>query len=312
MVELPATVAVRKGDQPTRGRILGGGGEHHPHGEDLYLRECWADAAAVLGEQLFPVLERVALLITKPDAVVGRRLRQILAYAQDHGFLPVAAFPLALTRHSIRELWRNDWTVYSTDRLALATVFYTAADTLAIFLRDVDCQPRSAACARLSRLKGSAFPELRAAEDLRTMLAPPNRVLNFVHVPDGTIDLVREIGVLFDKPERQALFSRIEARFDSGDADEVDRAVARLEARFAPHDLDFDRSLDRLLKAGFADEATARKLATLHLANATLPWAEFYRLVTQPADPLQLWDFITVASHLIPLERDDRAELPSV
>jgi len=309
MLEVAATVGERNDAQSGAGRLFGSEGKFSAYRENLYLRECWADAATVLDGDRFSVLERVALLIAKPDAVVGRRVRRILDYARDRGFLPLAASPLALTRHSIRELWRDDWTVYSTDRLALASVFYTAADTLAFFLKDVEPEPRLTACARLARLKGSAFPELRAAEELRTVLAPPNRVLNFVHVPDEPIDMVREIGVLFDEPERQALFRRIRARFDGGDPDEVARAVARLEARVAPHDLDFERSLERLLGVGLVGEAAARKLSALRRAGATLPWAEFRRLMTRPAKHPHVWDFIAVASHLIPLERDDQPGL---
>src|SRR5205085_200920 len=95
---------------------------------DLYLRECWADMSEIFGANLPNVLGSIALLNLKPDAVVGRRMRNILNFLVDHQFRPLAAVPIQFTRHSMRELWRYDWNVYPVERLAFSTIWYTATE----------------------------------------------------------------------------------------------------------------------------------------------------------------------------------------
>jgi len=117
---------------------------------DLYLRECWADMSEIFGATLPNVLGSIALLNLKPDAVVGRRMRNILNFLVDHQFLPIAAVPIQFTRHSMRELWRYDWNVYPVERLAFSTVWYTATEILLFVVQDLRAVDSLAAARRLS------------------------------------------------------------------------------------------------------------------------------------------------------------------
>src|SRR5690242_3317170 len=58
---------------------------------ESYFRESWHDVCDVLGESRFETLQSLALVIFKPDAIVGRRTLPGLAFFRARGFQPIAA-----------------------------------------------------------------------------------------------------------------------------------------------------------------------------------------------------------------------------
>jgi nucleoside diphosphate kinase len=273
------------------------------YARDLYFRECWADMANIFGADVPATLAPIAMMNVKPDAVVGRRMTAVLDFVLDHGYRVIAARTVGLTRASMREVWRYDWDVYPVDRLAFSTIWYTSADVLLLILED-----RSAsavpATARLSDSKGNALPEKRAPEHMRTLLRPPNRILNFVHVAEEPADIVRELGIWFDRPERRALLAEIAAHRGADRRDVARAAIAELEARYPTHDLDFAASLARLERASPALASAVHRLRDRIRDVRQLSWSELTSMI-DPADPnVNRWDFITVASNVIPYERE--------
>lgn len=271
---------------------------------DLYFRECWADMAQVFGARVTGTLGSIAVLNVKPDAVVGRRMTSILKFVVNSGFLPVAVAPLRLTRHSMRELWRYDWHVYPVDRLAFSTVWYTSTEILVFVLQDLRPQGFVPASVRLSQLKGSAVPEKRTPTNLRTVLRPPNRILNFVHVAEEPADIVRELGIFFDRPERISLLTQIEENAGVNRCDAVLEDIARLEARYPEHDLDLDSSLLRLEKSPHVTSATLAHIRKLLGTGAQLSWDELCSILDPATKNIDRWDFICVASNLLRIERE--------
>src|SRR5262249_36312458 len=137
------------------------------------------------------------------------------------------------------------WHVYPVDRLAFKKIWYSACDVLMFLLRDLrpNVVPVSV---RLSHMKGHTIAERRRADDLRSVMRPPNRILNFVHVAEEPVDVVREIGIFTDGADRKRLLQAIRNNYASDHRQETKDAIARLESGIPAHDLDIWLSLKRL------------------------------------------------------------------
>jgi hypothetical protein len=276
--------------------------------EDLHFRECWADVRASLEGDVDAFLQSVTLLCMKPDAVVGRRSAQALAYVAEHGFQALIALPAPIDRHAMRQIWAYDWNVYTVDRLAFSTYWYTSAPLIVLVLVDQDRGSKVPASVRLGALKGGADPLDRTPGQLRTRLRPPNRVLNFVHVTDEPADLVREIGILWDRSDRRALLSRIGMllRSVTGGSSSHDRLLAhiiQIENHHHTHDLDFLSVLERCRERSILTPGEVNRLVDLSERGATLSWDELCRLIPPDGPGVNRWDLITVASTLLEYER---------
>lgn len=271
--------------------------------EDLYFREAWADAADVLDEGTGEVLSRVALFTFKPDGLVARRAGRTLDFLAQHGFTVVIVVPFHLTRHSMRELWRYDWNVYTTDRLALCSLMHAATETLLLILRDDRFDGVVPASVRLSDLKGSADPDARRPEALRSVLQPPNRVINFTHVADEPADLVRELGIFLDRVERRALFKALRGGL-SANLSELARAeVGRLQPLVPANDFDLEGALDRLAATGRVLADDVERLRKESAAGDGMSFEELTAMVN-PHDPaIDRWDFVRVATEVLFVER---------
>jgi hypothetical protein len=272
--------------------------------DDLYFREAWADLKSAAPTFDGNRIKEMALLAFKPDAVVGRRMSATLGHLCERGFRAIASAPFLFNRHSMRELWRYDWTVYPVDRLAFSTWWYLAAPSLLVIAHDDAPEPGLSASERLSRFKGSAFPGLRTADSLRSLLVPSNRVLNFVHVAESGGDLVRELGVLLPRSARRQLLNGLSREVQEGGQRDAEVLIAGLEAAHAEHDLDFTASILRLQAGQPENEQRIAEVAEARRRNEMLSWDELCERIC-PHDPRTgRWDFICVASHVIPLDRD--------
>lgn len=280
---------------------------------DLYFRECWADVLELFGGEATKRPRSVAMLIVKPDAVVGRRMSRVLDFALMNGFIPIAVARIGMTRHSMREVWRYDWHVYPVDRLAFTTIWYTACHVLMFLFRDR--RPHSAlpGSVRLSQMKGHAIAARRRPDDLRTVLQPPNRILNFVHVAEEPVDVVREVGIFTDGAERRRLLQAVKDNYDADCRGAAAAAIAALEADYPAHDLDAALSLNRLQASGAITPEAGRELKTLIEEDKKICWKEICATINPHDTWVSLWDFICVASNLLDYERPARSELlPSV
>lgn len=168
---------------------------------ETYFRESLADAREVFGKELWDIVRDSALLMMKPDGLAAAKLPAVHSFLGEHGFHIVGAEPVRLDRLVWRELWRYQLTSATLDRLAVNAHLFTRGEALVLLLRSDPGHPEPATV-RLSGLKGSATLSAQRPGTLRSRLGQPNRVLSFLHVADEPADLLRELGVLFDREDR--------------------------------------------------------------------------------------------------------------
>jgi hypothetical protein len=181
-----------------------------------------------------------------------------------------------------------------------------------LFFEDVVPHGSWPASLRLAQRKGHSLPARRRPDDLRSVLRPPNQILNFVHVADEPADIVRELGIFFDRRERRALLAALRDRHRHDALARVAAAIAAVEAHQPAHDLDFAASLARLERAGSLDTAGAERLRRLHGTGATVSWDGLCGLIDPYSPGVVRWDFISVAAHVIRYERGSAGLLPGV
>jgi hypothetical protein len=271
---------------------------------DLYFREGWNDLTEAFGRGTLPMLRQLALLSLKPDALAGRRTETILNYISEHGFAVVGYTSVRQSRHSMRELWRYNWHVYPVDRLELSTVMHMAADTPILILADL-AQTEVPATVRMSDLKGPADIARRRPDQLRDVLRPPNKVINFVHAADEPVDIPRELGILLAHPQRQRLIDDARRSVAEGAdlREEALDALLRIEAATPANDFVVKRSLERLIASGVARVEDAARIERALATSERLRWDELLA-IADPADPrLNIWDVVCLGSELLPDER---------
>lgn len=295
--------------------------------EDLYFRECWSDALDILGASDTPaaalgsvpaagadrartaagMLAPLGLLSFKCDGMAARRAQRTLRYLAEQGFSILASASIRHNRHSMRELWRYNWHVYTTDRLALMTLMHSVTDSLLLIVRDDRHDSEIPGSVRLADLKGSADPEARGPEHLRSVLDPPNKIINFVHVADEPADIVREIGIFLDRPERRALLAEVRTADVETATRRAHAEVTRLEDRFPANDFDLEAALKRV-ESAIEPEALAR-LRFAASGGTRLTWDELGTLL-DPADPaVDVWDFVRIATEVLDADRPASADL---
>lgn len=177
---------------------------------EAHFREALHDGETVLEARLAAVLQAHCQLTIKPDGIAARRIEPVISFMVDHGFVPVAQRIHYMSGAEAREIWRYQWNVATLDRLRLFDMCIGQSECLTVYFRDTTNDPHVPATVRLRGHKGSAVPELRTEESLRSACAAPNRLMTFVHAADEPIDLLREFGILYDSPARADLLQELE------------------------------------------------------------------------------------------------------
>ncbi|MFD6770842.1 hypothetical protein ACFWC6_32000, partial [Micromonospora chalcea] len=146
---------------------------------------------------------------------------------------------------------------------------------------------------------------------LRTVLGAPNRVLVLVHCPDEPMDIVRELGVIFDRPRLERVYRRLGAALDTGAACDAAAEIRRAYAQAERGDLDVARAVggvgERIAAcARTADRARQRSAAQAadRLRDAVaggghLRWREWSAELTRCGVDTATWDVAVAASHHI-------------
>lgn len=252
---------------------------------DTHFREAWPDL-----EPARPLLHRLALVVFKPDALVGRRIGPCLELLGEHGFRVAAARTFTYDRLSIRETWRYQFNIASRDRIDVVDVLLTVAPSLLVVLRDERPLDGCPASVRLGSLKGPSEPALRRAGQLRYELGVLTTLFNFVHTSDEPADIVRELGVLLGADERRQLAEELCGGHDR--TAQALRMAAELEARHPAHDLDCAAALARLEAA---PQEAVRRSAQAARERRPGAWRELLAAIPM-VDP---WDALAVATATI-------------
>lgn len=276
---------------------------------ECHFRESLADVFAVYGNDGAAALQPVATLTFKPEAVVGRKIRPALEYMSDHGFRAVVARAVRFSRHMLREMWRYQWNVATLDRLAIMDAMHRCTPSLWVAFVDTERPLQIPGTVRFRALKGSSLPHLRDGDTLRSYLGEAeDRMITFLHGADEPIDIIRELGIMFDSQERARLLQTVAVGMSSNrhSSEQVGQEVQYVESGTTPIDINYKAakarlldSLNRVVRSASKDYALLIESLRSTCEHAPLSWRLFAHLeATIPGvDP---WDVLQVAARLCP------------
>lgn len=277
-------------------------------GVDPYVRESWLDLQRLHGPGTRSWLERSALLVLRPDAMVARVGRTVLDRVHAAGFTPVASQPVRFDRHMVREIWRHDLNGTPPDRLEWIDQLMSEGDSLFVLLRDDRPDPGVPAAARLHRLKGPSKPERRADTDLRTLSGVGQAsLLTYVHAADEPIDVVRELGILFDSSTRATVADP--ERSAAATMESTVASLAAIEATMNANTLGFEPAVQRLVAsiASVSDDADRTRLLELVRlleAGDGRSWRELLAHARRHGGTADVWDLIAIGAHVCSPRKD--------
>lgn len=264
-----------------------------PRKRELYRVDTYLREGLLSFDRLgaFVNLPDRTFVVIKPDAIAGRRSEVILDILRSRGWHPAAATTFTFSPLLTRELWRYQFNAASEQRIAVVDHLLGSGRSLLVLLEDHARPNWLPASARLTSAKGVADPEAAQGGDLRTQMGRVNGLFNFMHTADDPADVVRELQLFSyetgwswcaEALARKGLMSTEQQSAASAD---VHRLIGTLEAETPAHDLDAERSLERLrhLSDAWAHCATASRstrqigdwldtLATTPLPEGSARW----------------------------------------
>jgi hypothetical protein len=290
---------------------------------DPYFRDGWDDLAARWGGgNVARILFDLAPVIFRPDALAARGVHRGLQAIGALGFVPIASATFRYDRRAVREAWRYQLNVATRDRIDVMDMIMLAADSLYVVVRRTTAETRVPATTSLSTCKGPSLPERREPHHLRRIVGPAQEsVLTYVHVSDEPADIVRELGIFFDRVERTQLLSAIDAGREI--AADLDSRIAELYGRVPPHCLLFADGLDRIEAAVHGapppndpaiDSARAQigRLCADLRAGASRDWRRLLTLIGAARIRVDHWDTVAVAAAVAERHIDAATIVPDV
>jgi len=277
---------------------------------DPYFREAAWDAAGVLGDRFYPMLHSTALLVVKPEALAARRLRKILNYLEANHFRLVSYRLLRFSRHVVRELWRYQWNAATIEKMDLADRTLCSFSTgILLGLHEMRWPRQVPAAVRLQSLKGAAALEKRDPGSIRAVLEAPNRMISFVHTSDEPADILRELGIFLDRPERAQFFEGLGEKQPTGISEERRRELERVEEATATADFDASAAFTRMIEA--ASESLRKELVghrDRYVKTGKIDWWQFLDL-TKRSGAME-WDVLAVCTSA--LDHESSAYRPAL
>lgn len=210
------------------------------------FREGLADACDVMGRDAPGILQQTAMLLFKPEAIAGRRVRRTLHALRNWGFGPIASARVEYDARLIHAIWRYQTNVASVDRIRLQTRYNCPNATILVLFSDRAPDKTLPSSLRLKRYKGAANPAIRDCQSLRALLDSPNYLLNFIHSPDEPADILREINICLPPQIRREVLTDVRRHDEVRAAPALENAIQLLENDCPYHDFDLAQSLARV------------------------------------------------------------------
>jgi Nucleoside diphosphate kinase len=162
---------------------------------------------AATGTAAEEVLASTAVLLLPPLSLATRRTPAALDWLDDHGFSVEYARTVRLSDDHIRRIWKYQIADHDADRIRIVSQLLTGGPSLlmAVVGPVLDGVP---VATRLCELKGPADPDRTAPHHLRHHLGAANTFNNFVHMPDGPPELLREAAVMLPEEDLLTLWHR--------------------------------------------------------------------------------------------------------
>jgi hypothetical protein len=273
---------------------------------DTYFRECWDDLLDAWGDSAVARVRRLACVVFKPDAIVGRRVLPAMEFLVERGFRPVGCTTFRYSRHTIREAWRYQFNVASRERIAIVDILLPSTESLFVLVEYAPPNSSLSASEHLTALKGSTRRAEQRADELRARLCSTAPLLNFVHTGDEPADVVRELGVYFDASQRCPIIRDVESSEDR--YPQVQTVIRDLYRRIAAHDLDLAASVSRIENACRLHNESGKSEALAHQAimddcmrirnHGEVDWQRLFRRFDAVGLEIEQWDKIVVATEL--------------
>jgi hypothetical protein len=296
---------------------------------DPYFRDGWDDLTTRWGvEGTIARLFDLAPIVFRPDALVARSVERGLRAVAAQGLTPVAHRTFRYSRLSVREGWRYQLNIATRDRIDVMDMIMPATDSLYVVLKRATAATRIPATTRLSTSKGPSLPEHRQPFHLRRLLGEAQvSVLTYVHIADEPADIVRELGIFFDRPQRLEILQAIDAAIDTAAADDVAaaavaRAAQQLYDAIPAHNLRLEDALDRIEAAVSRQQATASGTAATALAEVgrgcrqlrqgAQAWRPLLDAIDAAGLVIDYWDRVAVAATLAERHLEARTVVPDV
>ncbi len=275
------------------------------YAREPYFREALCEAEEILGASAVDVLHRGALLMIKPDGLIGGHAVRIVEFLQEHGLKIVAVRKFVMNRLQWRELWRYQLTASTLDRLMVNDLVFSNP-CLMLCLRD-ESGSDIPATVRLSVLKGPSDVSQQSPDCLRSRMAQPNRVFSLFHVADEPADLLRELSVFLDASDRAAVFKALAgAELPEAERGALEHTIA--ESQRTARSLDAAEALDRVRDAFVAQVGTSIDAERAVIDDALramssgerIAWRPFARALARSGLTLDAWDIaILGASYIV-------------
>ncbi|WP_051729087.1 nucleoside-diphosphate kinase [Amycolatopsis sp. La24] len=276
---------------------------------ETYFREGARDTARFLGDRAAEILRQHALLLVKPDGIAASKVRPVLGWLAEQGFAVQAVQRPELDGLRWREMWRYQLTSATVDRLALNDLIYRGS-ALLLLLRDEQPGPMPATM-RLAALKGSADLSKQKPGTLRALLHQHNRNFSYIHVADEPADLIRELGLLLNPPQRREALNALAVDTPTGLP--LLEEVFAAEAAATPRTFDANTAADAVADALKRAEHGSRALQLLERLRfgESVPWIEVAEAVAESGAEVDRWDLAAVGAGLIECDEPGEAKLIS-
>lgn len=235
-------------------------------------------------------LDACSFVLFKPDAGARRCVDDVLRLLRVREIVPVATFSVPMDRLAVRELWRYELNIAAYARYPAIDALLTLAPSLLVLLRRPDNQrAERSLSAEIRRLKGPSAIERRVPGELRYEIRALDGMLNHIHSPDDSIDVLREIGVLFGRRDRRAVLDALLNESTSMRPAELRAAIDEFYRRLPPHTLRLEDVLSTLAAQGLA---APNELA--RLGRESLDFDDFVHTVKAWGANLSVWDCVVL------------------
>ncbi|MFV0458595.1 MAG: hypothetical protein ACK5MT_07500 [Actinomycetales bacterium] len=266
-------------------------------------------ATESFGRAAADVLRRHAFLLIQPDCTARRKAGRCLDFVEQRGFRPVHTVRVRLDDWMVERLWSFGSASWTTDSNTICDLVCGYSDSLLVVLRDDAPEPDLPASVRLTRLKGSAQPDRRSAEHLRTVIGADGPLVVLIHTSDEPLDMIREAAILCPSSPEE-LYSAMTRPSNDG-RKQLLGLIEELNRESPGHDLDPDAAATRLRDAvvAAADQPGSHAVAQQLLAalsaarsgTAFLDWQPFVDGLRRLGLDPEGWDPIVIGSRYVRL-----------
>lgn len=275
---------------------------------ETYFRESWFDADSIANNNFLRKLIRSAVVILKPEVFATEKALSIVKLIEQYNFRLKAAYITRLGKFQIREIWRYQYSEATIDRMTLVDHLYSLGDTLFTIFEDTSSDLIMPASARLNQLKGASEERLRSQESLRSIIKIPNGVIRLFHISDEPADIIREIGILFDRDERIKIYKDMMAYDRSITEEQLLEIIHNLKTQHIPTSFDALSCWDRILSnPQYKNIPELIELKEKFDKKEFVGWDDIYFPLKEVQ--INIYDILTIASHMIQQDVDNEFQL---